>query len=213
MQRGPLLQPLRSTENILSGPPRARRLAGLSTGRLTAARTASASAASFFSHLSHSTERGKPPLAGPLSPRRIRLTPFPHGCHGFCCSFVAAQTTPAPSVSQSHVRGGSLQSRARRKPEPGIPDKGFLWAQLFRSREQPIPCRRYLNAPPAEVAATRLRRSGSPAGHGFPIIGTQLDFSSPRVFHSVCRWPCQRTRFFGIPDCIYDTGFFYSIAR
>jgi hypothetical protein len=34
MQRGPLLQPFRSTENILSGPPRARRLAGLSTGRL-----------------------------------------------------------------------------------------------------------------------------------------------------------------------------------
>jgi len=34
MQRGPLLQPFRSTELVLSGPPRARKLAGLSTGRL-----------------------------------------------------------------------------------------------------------------------------------------------------------------------------------
>jgi hypothetical protein len=112
-------------------------------------------------------------LAGPLSPRRIRLTPFPHGCHGFCCSFVAAQTTPAPSVSQSHVRGGSLQSRARRKPEPGIPDKGFLWAQLFRSREHLIPCRRYLNAPPAEVAATRLRRIRLPC-RGRGMLGIRF---------------------------------------
>jgi hypothetical protein len=65
MQRGPLLQPLRSTELVLSGPPRARKLAGLSTGRLTAAHTASASKASFFSHWC----RSEPPFA-PHPPAR-----------------------------------------------------------------------------------------------------------------------------------------------
>jgi hypothetical protein len=121
MQRGPLLQPLRSTENILSGPPRARKLAGLSTGRLTAARTASASSASFFSHLSRSTEEANPssgrvflsafapqkphsfpmgkPRFAPLPPRRIRLTPFPQSCHGFVLAPSSRQKPRQPRVS------------------------------------------------------------------------------------------------------------------
>jgi hypothetical protein len=114
--------------------------AGRSTGRLTAARTASASSASFFSHLSRSTEEANPPsgrvflsafaVQKPHSfprgkPRFAPLPPSANTPHPFspklsrfrACSFVAAETAPAPRFSQSLLWGGSLQSRARRKPE------------------------------------------------------------------------------------------------
>lgn len=146
MQRGPLLQPLRSTELVLSGPPRAHPSGCVQPFRLRRAQHRQAHRGSHclsfvglpLSHLSRSTKeanppsgrvflsafapqkphsfpRGKPRFA-PLPPRRIRLTPFPQSCHGLCaCSFVAAQTAPAPRFSQSLLWGVSLQSRARRK--------------------------------------------------------------------------------------------------
>jgi hypothetical protein len=80
------------------------------------------------------------PVGSPASPRfplGLRPHPFSPKLSRFrACSFVAAETAPAPCFSQSLLWGGSLQSRARQKPEPGIPAKGFLRAQLFRSHEQ-----------------------------------------------------------------------------
>ena len=44
--------------------------------------------------------RANTPFRRPVFPSAFGLTLFPHSCHGFCCSFVAAQTAPAPCVSQ-----------------------------------------------------------------------------------------------------------------
>jgi hypothetical protein len=135
----------------------------------------------------HSFPSGKPPLRARF-PLGLRPHPFSPKLSRFRAgSFVAAETAPAPRFSQSLLWGVSLQSRARRKPEPGIPAKGFLWAQLFRSPEESslpaafaclpeLPClqpfvwnltpfllrRRLRNIPPL----LRRRRSGSPAGRG-----------------------------------------------
>lgn len=169
MQRGPLLQPLRSTERVLSGPPRAHPSGCVQPFRLRRAQPAPAralarrraSTASSFLTCPAPPKKQTHPLGGFSSRRLLRksLTPFPGGSppkgplppsantpHPFspklsrfrACSFVAAETAPAPRFSQSLLWGGSLQSRARQKPEPGIPAKGFLWAQLFRSHEQPF---------------------------------------------------------------------------
>ena len=81
MQRGPLLQPLRSTENILSGPPRARRLAGLSTGRLAHSHCLSFGGLILFSLVPVPPKRQTHPPDGFSSRRFLRksLTPFPWG--------------------------------------------------------------------------------------------------------------------------------------
>ena len=169
MQRGPLLQPLRSTELVLSGPPRAHPSGCVQPFRLRRAQHRQAHRGSHClsfvglnlfslvpfhrrskpilrtgfplgvcsakaSLLSH----GEAPLR-PASPSADTPHPFSPKLSRFrACSFVAAETAPAPRFSQSLLRGVSLQSRTRRKPEPGIPAKGFLWAQLFRSHEQPF---------------------------------------------------------------------------
>ena len=69
MQRGPLLQPLRSTELVLSGPPRAHPSGCVQPFRLRRAQPAPARAlarcraslASSLSHLSRSTGEANPP--------------------------------------------------------------------------------------------------------------------------------------------------------
>ena len=142
--RGPLLQPVHSTELVLSGPPRAHFVRGSARHRLARlTRQRSSSDSSFlpcperpkeanhlpggfplgFSTKTLTPFQGEAP-PGPRFPlgRRLRLglTPFPHSCHGFCCSFVAAQTAPAPCVVKSSGGWGSLQRQARRKAEPGF---------------------------------------------------------------------------------------------
>lgn len=114
MQRGPLLQPFRSTELVLSGPPRAHPSGCVQPFRLRRAQHRQAHRGSHclsfvglpLSHLSRSTEEANPPSGrvflsafspkkphsfpmgkprfAPLPPRRIRLTPFPQSCHGLC---------------------------------------------------------------------------------------------------------------------------------
>jgi len=155
MQRGPLLQPLRSTELVLSGPPRARKLAELSTGRLTAARTASASSASsclpcpdtqkeanppagrvFLSAFSpkkpHSFLRGKPRFA-PLSPRPVAslcgLTPFPQSCHGFVLAPSSRQKPRQPRVLAIKWVGGEVT------PEPSPTKTGARSGPATRGGE------------------------------------------------------------------------------
>jgi len=150
MQRGPLLQPLRSTELVLSGPPRAHPSGCVQPFRLRRAQHRQAHRSShclsfvglILSHLSRSTEEANPPAGrvflsafspkkphsfpmgkprfAPLPPRRIRLTPFPQSCHGF----VLCRNRASPEVQPISVVGVSLQSRARRKPELGY-SQGF----------------------------------------------------------------------------------------
>jgi hypothetical protein len=85
------------------------------------------------------------PRFAPASPSAFGLTPFPQSCHGFVLAPSSRQKPRQPRVlTIKWGVGVSLQSRARQKPEPGIPAKGFLWAQLFRSRQQPFPRRRIL---------------------------------------------------------------------
>ncbi len=118
MQRGPLLQPLRSTENILSGPPRARRLAGLSTGRLTAARTASASAASFFLTCPAPQKGESPPwqarfplggYASPLFPMAVMVSAAPSSRH----------KPRQPRVLANHMYvGGHFRAEPDENPSP-----------------------------------------------------------------------------------------------
>jgi len=101
--------------------------------------TASASSASLCLTCPAPPKKQTHPLGGFSSRRFLRksLTPFPWGSpasprfplglrpHPFspklsrfrACSFVAAETAPAPSFSQSLLWGVSLQSRARRKAE------------------------------------------------------------------------------------------------
>ena len=167
MQRGSLLQPLRSTELVLSGPPRAhpsgcvqpfrlRRAQPAPARALARQRASSASSSSlvplhrrskptrclprselrsaavgrvflsaFAPQKPHSFPRGKPPASGPLPPSANTPHPFSPKLSRFRAgSFVAAETAPAPRFSQSLLWGGSLQSRARRKPELGY-SQGF----------------------------------------------------------------------------------------
>ncbi len=152
MQRGPLLQPLRSTELVLSGPPRAHPSGCVQPFRLRRAQPAPARAlarqrasmASTFS-LVPLHRRSKPtrwagfPLgvcsakASLLSqgeaPRKRPASPFgeyasPLFPKAVTVCVLEAQTAPAPRFSQSLLWGVSLQSRARRKPELGY-SQGF----------------------------------------------------------------------------------------
>ncbi len=234
MQRGPLLQPLRSTELVLSGPPRAHPSGCVQPFRLRRAQHRQAHRSShclsfvglILSHLSRSTEEANPPSGrvflsafapqkphsfpmgkprfAPLPPRRIRLTPFPQSCHGFVLAPSSRQKPRQPRVS-ANLCCGVFHSRAEPDENPSSDTrKGFLWAQLFRSHEQPFLSGESLSAHTVKryssfilqrsafssafsIAAAfgkippllRHRRSGSPAGHGFPIIGKL----SLRPFH------------------------------
>ena len=127
MQRGPLLQPVRSTERVLSGPPRARRLAGLSPHRLALSHgnglrwprrfhlsrsTGEANPpagrvflSAFAPQKPHSFPRGKPRFA-PLPPSANTPHPISPKLSRFRAgSFVAAETAPAPRFSQSLLWG------------------------------------------------------------------------------------------------------------
>ena len=187
MQRGPLLQPFRSTELVLSGPPRARKLAGLSTGRLTAARTASASSASLCLTCPVPPKRQTHPLGGFSSRRFLRksLTPFPWGSPAsprFPLGGYASPLFPkAVTVSCLLLRRGRNRASPAFQPisvvgcftpEPS-PTKTrarilarVFWAQLFRSPATAFPRRRapfdvgFGKVPPL----LRRRRSGSLAG-------------------------------------------------
>ncbi|MEI7851632.1 MAG: hypothetical protein WCH86_07340, partial [Kiritimatiellales bacterium] len=78
-----------------------------------------------------------------------------------------------PRVS-ANLCCGVVHSRAEPDENPSSDTrKGFLWAQLFRSPATAVPCRLYLNAPPAEGTRCCGLASGSPAGHGFPSIGNR----------------------------------------
>jgi hypothetical protein len=201
MQRGPLLQPLRSTELVLSGPPRAHPSGCVQPFRLRRAQHRQAHRGSHclsfvgipLSHLSRSTEeanppsgrvflsafaqqkphsfpRGKPPASGPLPPSANTPHPFSPKLSRFVCW---RHKPRQPRVS-ANLCCGVVHSRAEPDENPSSDTrKGFLWAQLFRSREHLIPCRRYLNAPPAEVAATRLRRIRLPC-RGRGMLGIRF---------------------------------------
>jgi len=136
----------------------------------------------------HSFPMGKPRFA-PLPPRRIRLTPFPQSCHGFVLAPSSRQKPRQPRVS-ANLCCGVVHSRAEPDKNPSSDTrKGFLWAQLFRSHEQPflagesLPARtvtlpssdfRPLSADLCALSPAaafgkippllRRRRSGSPAG-------------------------------------------------
>ena len=70
-----------------------------------------------FSEKASLLSHGEAPLR-PASPSADTPHPFSPKLSRFrACSFVAAETAPAPRFSQSLLWGGSLQSRARRKPE------------------------------------------------------------------------------------------------
>lgn len=136
MQRGPLLQPLRSTERVLSGPPRAHPSGCVQPFRLRRAQPAPARAlarrrasmASSFSLVplhrrSKPTRKagfplgvcsakasllsqGEAPLKARFPLRRIRLTPFPQSCHGFVLAPSSRQKPRQPRVSANLCRGG-----------------------------------------------------------------------------------------------------------
>ncbi len=109
----------------------------------------------------HSFPRGKPPASGPLPPRRIRLTPFPQSCHGFVLAPSSRQKPRQPRVSanlccgESHsTREGSLVlANLRQGLRPF--HKGAKCRICGNPARAPlqttaVPCRLYLNAPPAE---------------------------------------------------------------
>jgi len=82
------------------------------------------------------------PGGSPASPRfplrRIRLTPFPQSCHGFVLAPSSRQKPRQPRVS-ANLCCGVVHSRAEPDENPSSDTrKGFLWAQLFRSHEQPF---------------------------------------------------------------------------
>ena len=147
-----MLQPFRSTELVLSGPPRAHPSGCVQPFRLRRAQPAPARAlarqrasmASTFS-LVPLHRRSKPTLwAGfPLgvcsakasllsqgeAPRKRPASPFgeyasPLFPKAVTVCVLEAQTAPAPRFSQSLLWGVSLQSRARQKPELGY-SQGF----------------------------------------------------------------------------------------
>ena len=163
-----MLQPLRSTELVLSGPPRAHPSGCVQPFRLRRAQHRQAHRGSHclsfvglpLSHLSRSTEEANPPSGrvflsafspkkphsfpmgkprfAPLPPRRIRLTPFPQSCHGFVLAPSSRQKPRQPRVS-ANLCCGVVHSRAEPDENPSSDTrKGFLWAQLFRSHEQPF---------------------------------------------------------------------------
>ena len=141
MQRGPLLQPFRSTKLVLSGPPRAHPSGCVQPFRLRRAQPAPARAlarrrASLASSFltcpappkkqthplgGFSSRRllrksltpfpGGSPPEGPLPPRRIRLTPFPQSCHGFVLAPSSRQKPRQPRVS-ANLCCGVFHSRA-----------------------------------------------------------------------------------------------------
>jgi hypothetical protein len=120
---------LRSTELVLSGPPRAHPSGCVQPFRLRRAQHRQAHRGSHclsfvglpLSHLSRSTEEANPssgrvflsafapqkphsfpmgkPRFAPLPPRRIRLTPFPQSCHGFVLAPSSRQKPRQPRVS------------------------------------------------------------------------------------------------------------------
>ena len=168
MQRGPLLQPLRSTELVLSGPPRAHPSGCVQPFRLRRAQHRQAHRGSHclsfvglpLSHLSRSTEEANPPAGrvflsafapqkphsfprgkprfAPLPPSASGLTPFPQSCHGFVLAPSSRQKPRQPRVS-ANLCCGVIHSRAEPVKNPSSDTrKGFLWAQLFRSRQQPV---------------------------------------------------------------------------
>lgn len=177
MQRGPLLQPLAQQNAFCQGR---LALASSQSSAPAGSRphTASASKAStcltcpdtqkeanppagrvFLSAFSpkkpHSFLRGKPRFA-PLSPRPVAslrgLTPLPQSCHGFVLAPSSLQKPRQPRVlaikwgwGRFTPEPGSSQS------EPGIPAKDCSEPSSSVPAKQPIPCRRYLNAPPAEA--------------------------------------------------------------
>ena len=145
MQRGPLLQPLRSTELVLSGPPRAHPSGCCSAvpSSQGSARTGSRPrTATGLDGLNVFTCPAPPkkqthPLGG-FSSRRLlskSLTPFPGGSPPQAARFPLRRIrlTPFPQSCHGLCAGGtnraspafqpisvvgvSLQSRARRKPE------------------------------------------------------------------------------------------------
>jgi|GEM_PF-2389626 len=172
MQRGPLLQPLRSTELVLSGPPRAHPSGCVQPFRLRRAQHRQAHRGShclsFVGLILFSLvpfhRRGKPTLwAGfplgvfsekasllshgeaplrPASPSAFGLTPFPQSCHGFVLAPSSRQKPRQPRVS-ANLCCGVVHSRAEPDENPSSDTrKGFLWAQLFRSPATAFPRRR-----------------------------------------------------------------------
>ena len=193
MQRGPLLQPIRSTERVLSGPPRAHPSGCCSAvpSSQGSARTGSRSrtATGFvglpLSHLSRSTEEANPPSGRVFLSAFAQQKPhsFPRGKppasgplppsantpHPFSpklSRFVCWRHKPRQPRVSANLCCGVVHSRAEPDENPSSDTrKGFLWAQLFRSHEQ-----RFLAAVPPLTSASELppllrrRRSGSLAG-------------------------------------------------
>jgi len=97
----------------------------------------------FATQKPHSFPKGKPPLRARFPLGEYASPLFPKAVTVSCWLLRRGRNRASPEFYQSS--GGwerSLQSRARQKPEPGIPAKGFLWAQLLRSRQTPFPRRR-----------------------------------------------------------------------
>ena len=154
MQRGPLLQPLRSTELVLSGPPRAHPSGCVQPFRLRRAQHRQAHRGSHclsfvglpLSHLSRSTEEANPPSGrvflsafapqkphsfpmgkprfAPLPPRPSASPLFPKAVTVSCLLLRRGRNRASPAFQPISVVGGSLQSRTRRKPELGY-SQGF----------------------------------------------------------------------------------------
>ena len=134
-------------------------LAGLSPAPARALTRRRASSDSFFLPCPDPQKRQTHPLDGFSSRRFLRksLTPFsgespasprfplgrslrsaasplfPKAVTVSCCSFVAAETAPAPCSNNQVGVGVSLQSRARRKPEPGLVLPHAAGNRVFRS--------------------------------------------------------------------------------
>lgn len=84
--------------------------------------------------------RANTPFRRPVFPSAFGLTLFPHSCHGFCGSFVAAQPAPAPCLVKSSGAGylssnrpGAKRSRdsdtAKRSGKRNVPTQRKLTAQ------------------------------------------------------------------------------------
>jgi hypothetical protein len=83
----------------------------------------------------HSFPRGKPPASGPLPPSANTPHPFSPKLSRFVCW---RHKPRQPRVS-ANLCCGVFHSRAEPDENPSSNTrKGFLWAQLFRSHEQPF---------------------------------------------------------------------------
>ena len=144
MQRGPLLQPIRSTERVLSGPPRAHPSGCCSAvpSSQGSARTGSRSrTATGFDGLNVFTCPAPPkkqthPLGG-FSSRRLlskSLTPFPGGSPPQAARFPLRRIRLTPFPQSCH--GFVLAPSSRQKPrQPRV--SANLCCGVFHSRAEP----------------------------------------------------------------------------